>query len=327
MANSIYLFYGEEKYLIETELNKIKKQFGEKVPGINYLLIDETNYFQILSDIQTPAFGYPKKLIIAKNTGLFQKSGRGKKKGENQNSSNHYSSQLARYIEENWTNLEETVILIFVEETVEKNELYESIEKHGQILQFQKLKPIEAQKRIQTICQAYGVKIDSATSQYLIETCGTEMQTLINEIRKQIEYVQKDGTITKENIDQLAIKQLDMVIFDLTDQLGKKEIKKSLEILDELLYEREPIQKILISLYYHFKKLYFTKIAIEEKEDIAKALKLKPNQLFLVSKYRNQCQYFSKEKLREILQSMINLDEDYKKRKDRSGDWCTNYYM
>ena len=76
----IYLLYGEETFLLENCLKTIKKQFGEKVNGINYILIDETNINGIISDLETPAFGYEKKLIIAKNTGLFKKDL--KKKGK-----------------------------------------------------------------------------------------------------------------------------------------------------------------------------------------------------------------------------------------------------
>lgn len=70
---AIYLYYGEETYLIENKVKKIKKEFGELVQGINYLQIDDTNVEQLIDDLETPAFGFAKKLIIAKNTGLFKK--------------------------------------------------------------------------------------------------------------------------------------------------------------------------------------------------------------------------------------------------------------
>ena len=41
-------------------------------------MIDETNIDEIIPNIETPAFGYGKKLIIAKNTGLFKKDGKKK---------------------------------------------------------------------------------------------------------------------------------------------------------------------------------------------------------------------------------------------------------
>ena len=65
----------------------------------------------------------------------------------------------------------------------------------------------------------------------------------------------EEGTIRRKDIEDLAIKTLDSNIFDLTDNLGKKNIQKSLEILNELLYLKEPMQKILITLYNHFKKI------------------------------------------------------------------------
>ena len=82
--DSIYLLYGEEQYLLEQSVKKIKKNFGELVNGINYIQMDEKNIETLISDIETPAFGYPKKLIIVKNSGLFKKEARGKKKDEKQ---------------------------------------------------------------------------------------------------------------------------------------------------------------------------------------------------------------------------------------------------
>ena len=138
------------------------------------------------------------------------------------------------------------------------------------------------------------------------------MQDLINEIRKLIEYVGTNGTIQKEDIDKLSIKQIDSVIFDLTDNLGKKNIKNAMEVLQNLLYLKEPIQKILINLYNHFKKLYLVKIALKEKKDIIYALDLKPNQTFLVNKYKMQAGYFKANEIKTILKELTNLDYKYK---------------
>ena len=75
---SIYLLFGEELFLLESNLKKIKKQFGDCIKGINYILLDEDNVEEIISDIQTPAFGYEKKLIIARDTGILKKEGKKK---------------------------------------------------------------------------------------------------------------------------------------------------------------------------------------------------------------------------------------------------------
>lgn len=306
--NSLYLLYGEELFLLETSLKKIKSLFGECIKGINFISIDETNVNELIADIDTPAFGYEKKLIIARNTGLFKKEGKRK------------SSELAKlkekisqYIQENITMIRESVVLVFVEETADnKQELYTTIDKLGTVCKFDYQKPIQIEKRIKAICNGYKVQIEDSILRYFIECCGTNMQDLINEIRKLIEYAGENGKIQKEDINKLTIKKLESIIFDLTDNLGKKDIAKALEVLKNLIYAKEPIQRILITLYNHFKKLYFTKLAIKYNKDLITSLNLKPNQTFLVNKYKTQAKYFQEKELKDVLQSLRDLDYNYK---------------
>ena len=77
--HSIYLFYGEETYLLENAVKKIKKIFGDLILGINYIQINETNVNGLISDIETPAFGYDKKLIIVKNSNILKKEKKSKR--------------------------------------------------------------------------------------------------------------------------------------------------------------------------------------------------------------------------------------------------------
>ena len=305
--NSIYLLYGEETFLLESCLKKIKNNFGERKEGINEIKLDDTNVNSIISDMETPAFGYEKKIIIVRNSGLFKKEGK-RKTGVN----TKLIENVARYINENIETIKEAVVLVFVEKEIEKNELYKEVEKNSIVCEFQELKPIQLIARIKAICKAYKVNIDDNTAKYFIECAGTNMQDLINEIRKLIEYGGENSEITKKEIDLLCIKQLDSVIFDLTDNIGKKNVTKALQVLNDLLYQKEPIQKILITLYNHFKKLYITKLAIRENKNIAESLKLKPNQIFLVNKYKMQANYFGEKELRTIIEELINLDYNYK---------------
>lgn len=295
-------------FLLESNLKKIKTLFGECIKGINYILIDEQNVPEIISDIETPSFGYEKKLIIARNTGLFKKEGK-KKVGD----ISKIKDKLTQYIDENIKIINESVILVFVEEEADnKSKLYKTIEKNGVVCKFDYQKPLQIEQRIKTICNAYKVQIDSATIRYFIECCGTNMQDLINEIRKLIEYAGENGTIKKEDIDKLAIKKLESVIFDLTDDLGKKDISGALQVLKNLIYAKEPLAKILVTLYNHFKKIYITKMALNTNKDLASSLNLKPNQVFLTSKYKMQSKYFKENELRAILQELCDLDYNFK---------------
>ena len=253
--SSLYLLYGKEKYLLETCLKKIKNAFGECLKGINYINIDSESVQNIIQELEMPAFGFDKKLIIVKNTGLLKKES--KKKGTELA---NLKKTINEYITQNINIINNLVVLIFIEEEVDKNELFNTIDKNGIVCEFAFQKPVEIKKRLKQICNAYKVNVEETTLQYFIECCGTDMQTLINEIRKLIEYCGEKGTISKEIIDNLCIKQIESVIFDLTDNLGQKKVKEALDVLHNLIYNKEPIQKILITLYNHFKKLYIVKL-------------------------------------------------------------------
>lgn len=301
---NLEVIYGENTYLIEKEVKNIKKNFGEIIQGINYVAIEQNSLENIIPELQTPAFGYPKKLIVVKNCDLLKKELKTKK-----TKNMEVAQKIAEYIEENHQELQETTILLIIEESIDKtNSLYKMIEKYGETNEFKELNIVELSQTLKSICSAYKVNIDNETIKYLIETSGTSMQELINEIRKLIEYAGTNGTIDKKAVDLLAIPKIEAVIFDLTDSLGSKQIGKALETLRNLIYNKEPIQKILITLYNHFKKLYLVKLAQKENTNITEVLNLKPNQTFLTTKYKKQSGYFEEKQLREILEELINLD-------------------
>ena len=295
--HGIYVFYGEEKYLQQEYLRKIKKIFGELSLGINYILLDENNIDTLISDIETPAFGYEKKLIIIRDSNLFKKDCKSPMK-----------EKFKKYVSENMDIINEAVVIVFIEETVHKMDLYKTVEKNAVMIETKELKPIEIKNRLKRICAMYKVQISDQNLNYLIETAGTSMQDLMNEIRKLIEYAGENGEIQKEDIDKLTIKEIQAIIFDLTDYLGTKNTEKALEVLNNLIYNKEPLQKIIITLYNHFRKIYLTKLALKERRDLVEVLSLKPNQVFLTTKYRKQAEYFKEKEILRILKELIDLD-------------------
>lgn len=290
----IYLLYGKDSFLKEQFFKKLKKKFGECENGINYIMVDENSIDNIISDIETPAFGFEKKMIVAKYTSIFTKK-------------NPTADRISDYIKKNEI---QDVELVFIENEVEKNALYNTVNKIGTVKEFNELKMPELIKQVISIAKAYKVSIDQSTAQYFIECVGNNMQEIINELRKLIEYSAEGGTIKREDIDALTIKKTESIIFELTDNLGKKNIKEAMIVLNNLIYSKEPLQVILIMLYRHFKKLFIVQQC--NGNDIAKHLNLKPNQTFLVRKYVSQAKYFSCDELENILSELIYLDEGSK---------------
>ena len=290
----VYLLYGEDNYLKNEFVKKAKKSFGELQLGINYIQIDESNVNNVISDIETPAFGYERKMIIVKNANLMQKK-------------NAISDKLSEYLNDADKQILDSIELIIVEDSVEKNALFNTISKIGMIKEFNEQKISQLITKVKSISAAYGVQIQENVAQYFLECTGTNMEDIINDIRKLIEYAGKGGTIKKEDIDSLTIKKSESVIFDLTDNLGKKNIHEAINVLHDLIYAKEPVQKILVMLYNHFKKLYI--VQLSNGQNVAQNLKLKPNQTFLVSKYQNQAKFFTQDEIRNLLNEFMYIDE------------------
>ena len=288
----IYILYGEDEFLLNEYVKKIKKAFGSIQLGVNYIQIDESNVSNIISDIETPAFGFEKKLIIAKDTGLFKKK-------------NTTSERITEYLKE--TEIPD-VELIFIEKDIEKNSLFNLVQKIGKVEEFKEQKLPQLISKVVSLTKAYDIIIKENVAQYFIECVGTNMSDIVNELRKLIEYAGKGNEITRDAIDKLSIKKSESIIFELTDSLGKKNITEALNVLNNLIYAKEPVQKILVMLYNHFKKLYIIKLAKEQRRSSLEILKLKPNQMFLVKKYEEQAGRFSKVDLEMILKEIIKLD-------------------
>ena len=122
--NSIYLFYGEETYLLETAVKKIKKLFWEKITGINYIELDEETIKSLIQEIQMPCFGYDKKMIVVKNSGLFKKE----MKKKTTSSLKEIRDNLEEYLKQNSNDVMQNVILIFIEDTIEKLNITKTVE-------------------------------------------------------------------------------------------------------------------------------------------------------------------------------------------------------
>ena len=108
-----------------------------------------------------PCFGYDKKLIVVKNSGLFKKET--KKRGVS--NLKETRDNLEKYLKENAEDIKQNVILVFVEDSIEKlniTKLVESI--GGTICEFPLQKPIQIEKRLDAICKAYKVNAENRSN-------------------------------------------------------------------------------------------------------------------------------------------------------------------
>ena len=79
-----------------------------------------------MQELQMPCFGYEKKMIIVKNSGLFKKET--KKKTTN---TKEIRDNLEKYLKENIEDIKERILLVFIEENIEKLNITKTFEALG----------------------------------------------------------------------------------------------------------------------------------------------------------------------------------------------------
>lgn len=92
-----------------------------------------------------------------------------------------------------------------------------------------------------------GCRLQPSVASYIIETCGDDLSLLINELNKLCAYAH-GTTVTKETVDAVCTKNVDVSIYDLSKKLFALDMKEVYRILDELLYTKVPALYILSTL-------------------------------------------------------------------------------
>lgn len=295
---NLYLLSGDDEYEKNRMLEEFKKPFQPLQKGINFVQIDKENLYQLEQELTTYSFFNESKLVVVKITKKASEEEEGKSKKE----------WLTEDLEDKILNKIETITLVFVEEGTSKGKLNKLITKNGKVIVCDKKKPSELANWAQTFCKENGMQLDKSEAVYLVDLCGSNKQVLVNEILKLMDY-SENGKITKADMDKMCIKTSEVIIFDLTDSYGKKDIRATLRYLEELLENKEPLQKILIMITKHFKSLLLAKVVLEQGKSVAAELGINP---YPAKKYSEQSRNFSKEELIRIFKELAELDADSK---------------
>ncbi len=301
MNKNLYLITGDDVLEKEETLAKIQEDFGEKVKGINYIVLDKDSLKNLESEINTYAFGFSKKLIIVK----LDKKEKAEKSTDESDSVEEKNDWFTPELENSLAELTD-VVVVFYGEFLKRSKIYKLVDKYGECIICDKKKDYDVMTWCAKVFKENNVEITNTDVNYLISLCGTDKLVLKNEIEKLISYSLDTLKITKKDIDNLSIRTSDVIIFDLTDSLGNKNVKAALNSLNELLENKEPIQKIVIMIAKHFKSLLVAKVAMMENRNVMEELATKSP--YACNKYKSQAKLFTFDELKEKIRALAELD-------------------
>ena len=160
---------------------------------------------------------------------------------------------------------------------------------------------------------SHGKRIDFEAAQRLIFISGDLMNRLIPEIEKIAAYAPGD-TVSVREVEAVAHHIPEAQVFELTDQLAKKQLNAAMNTLAELFAENEydPIY-LLAVLGSQMRRLYAARLAIEKglgSKYVAECCSIKYD--FLVGKLMDSARGFTLEQLRDAVRICAETDEAMK---------------
>lgn len=284
--SNIYLFYGEEKYDINAQVEKIKKEFKDLELGVNLFYVTKDNVDEVPSLVQGVTFFGTEKLIIIKDTKL-------------------------KFNIDSILNLDSDIKIIILEETVDKRTSeYKKLSKIAQVKEFNHLNEREMTTYIMNILKRYNLKIDFDTASYMQTVCGSDKSNNINELQKLVIYMDEGAEVTKEIIDKVCSKTLNAKIFDVLNNIVNKNKKEAISMLDDLLNQKESIIKIYIMLYKQIKQMYMIKyLKLKSVPNIAQVLGIHP---FVFKNLNISSEKYTLDELKNIIYEFDEYDEKNK---------------
>lgn len=186
-----------------------------------------------------------------------------------------------------------------------------SVEKSGgKVIRLDHKKPAELVKVLTDGATKRGSKMDSNTARYMIETCGSDLNTLKNELDKLCFY-KKGGVIDKATVDLVAVKSVEESVFDLTREIFAGNPSSALDMLDCLLFMRIEPMVILYTVSSSYVDLYRVKSAKKVGKNItavAEQFGYPKNRTFVLERCLQTLDKFDDHKLHLSLKALSNAD-------------------
>jgi len=257
-AGSAYIFYGEESYLREYYLGKLRETLiPQGFETFNYHALEGK---ELTAEILTEtAEAMPmmaeRTLIVVTDWDLF-------KLAEGQR------EELAALLED----LPSYCCIVFVYDTLEYKpnrqlkKLCKALDAHVEAVEFQAASNSDLLPWITRRFKTLGKNIDRQTAEYLTFLCGGLMTGLLPEIEKIAAYA-KGEKITQEDVDAVADPVLSAEVFKLSDAVLQGNYDQAASILGDLLkMQTEPIM-ILAALGSQLRRIWTARLALDEGKD------------------------------------------------------------
>ncbi|MBQ9277728.1 MAG: DNA polymerase III subunit delta [Lachnospiraceae bacterium] len=290
--SNLYLFTGEEKYLILQYRDKLVDALIDKTDSMNYSVFRDESISEneIISIAQTMPFFAERRVIVVEESGFFAK-----KTGDD--------------FVDAMSEIPETTVIIFIESKTDgKLKLYNLFSKNGTIAGFGTPDSTSLVRWVKKLFEDDGITIENVAIYRLIDSTGSNMNRIFTEVEKLKAYGAESKSITLSDVNTLSADLVEDKIFEMIDEISKKNKKRAFKLYDDLRYLKTDAMSIISRTLVQYDRLLKTSEVLENDNNLKKVASYVKVQDWQAKKYIEICKNYSTSQLVEKVNICMDMD-------------------
>jgi DNA polymerase III subunit delta len=249
LVRPVYLLLGPEEYLRNRALKLLKEAtLTPEAAVFNYAEFAATSGSsgESLDTLNTFPMMAPRRMVVVTEIDALDKP---------------EQERLGAYVRQP---AERSVLVLVADNLDQRTSFYATLKEKTCVVEFRKLKGFELERRAEDLIRNRGYRISSESIRKLVDLAGSDLQSLVNETEKLLIYCAGQKTIPDSAVDDSIGASRHHSIFELTDALGRRDRKKALRLLGNLLDSGENAQYITTMLARHFRQILIAKELLKQ---------------------------------------------------------------
>jgi DNA polymerase-3 subunit delta len=305
MINSklpIFLFYGEEDFLLAEAVEKLKRQIAD--PAFNLEILDGgTLTLEALSaSLRTQPLLGGAKLVIAKDFAVTAKE----------------QDELLSFLK----NIPPDLKVVFCAAGVDKrSKFYKFVDEHGEIVEFKTFAPWEQEELLGWIkerARAAGKDISYDAARLLREISGSNLRLLASEIGKITTYIGARPALGEADVLALAASG-ETSAFSLMDALRSKDLKSAQILWCGLQRNKEDLFSLLALMASQYRIMLQVKALAGRESDPNKLARLIGGSPYYIKKCSGGLGRFTLPELKNDLSLLLAAGHKLKTGEDQAA--------
>jgi DNA polymerase-3 subunit delta len=304
---SIYLLYGTESYL----MNRLREQIiqtamsrEERTFNLSVYDLRETAIEAALEDAETLSLIGGHKVVVLEHPFFLADEGK-KEKIE------HRLDRLEAYL--NDPSPDTTVVFCAPYAKLDRRKkIVKNLEAKADVRDCSEISDAMLFDWLSEEAKKEGAIYTEAAHRRLVAMVGSNIATLVNEVRKIALYAGEGGTIDEDAVDRLAARTLESDVFAMVDRVMTGDLSAAYRLLTDLLKQKEDPVKLCALVMRQIRLAYRTALYRRQgygERQIAALLNVHP---YAVKVAAGQGRRFGEDRLRKALLYCAEADEQLK---------------